>query len=84
MNMISIRIDKDLKSKMEKFKHINWSEIIRQTISKIIQNEPEINRAKAVLLNEKVRKNAIESVNTTDIIRKFRNERFGKNNLGEK
>jgi len=42
---------------------------------KEIQNETEMNKAKAVLLNEKIRKIAPEHFNSVDIIRKFREER---------
>jgi predicted transcriptional regulator len=62
MSIITVRIDDDLKKKMESFKHLNWSAIIRQAIIKTIQNEQENNRAKAILLNEKVRKSISKKV----------------------
>ena len=55
--------------------YLNWSEIIRNAIKKEIQNEMETNLAKAILLNEKIRKKAHENFNSTDIIRHFREER---------
>ena len=75
MTNISVRIDPELKEKMDSFKHLNWSEIIRKAIKSEIQNETEMNKAKAVLLNEKIRKIAPENFNSVDIIRKFREER---------
>jgi len=75
MTTISVRIDPELKKQMDKLKHLNWSEIIRNAINKEIQNETETNLAKAVLLNEKIRKKADENFNSTDIIRRFREER---------
>ena len=75
MTTISVRIDPELKKQMDKLKHLNWSEIIRNAINKEIQNETETNLAKAVLLNEKIRKKAPENFNSTDIIRRFREER---------
>ncbi len=75
MTNISVRIDPELKKKMDSLKHLNWSEIIRKAIKSEIQNETEMNRAKAVLLNEKIRKIAPENFNSVDIIRKFREER---------
>lgn len=74
--MIRIRIDNELKKSMDKLSHINWSEVIRKTIMEFINNEREHNIAKAVLLNEKVRKKAPKGFNSTDIIRHFREERF--------
>ena len=75
MANFSIRIDPELKKKMDSLKHLNWSEIIRKAIRSEIQNEIEINKAKAVLLNEKIRKIAPENFNSVEIIRKFREER---------
>jgi len=75
--MISVRIDADLKKSMESLKHINWSEILRQAILKTIQNEKERDMARAVLLNDKIRKKAPEGFNSTDIIRDFRENRYG-------
>jgi len=75
MTNISVRIDPELKKKMDSFKHLNWSEIIRKAIKSEIQNETEMNKAKAVLLNEKIRKKAPENFNSVEIIRRFREER---------
>lgn len=75
MPTISVRIDSELTKKMDKFKHFNWSEIIRQTIESKVQNETEKNMAKAVLINERIRKKAPKNFNSVDLIRKFREER---------
>jgi metal-responsive CopG/Arc/MetJ family transcriptional regulator len=75
MVTFSIRIDSELKKKMDALKHLNWSEIIRNAIRTEIQKEREINKAKAVLLNEKIRKIAPKDFDSVDIIRKFREER---------
>ncbi len=75
MANFSIRIDPELKKKMDSLKHLNWSEIIRKAIRSEIRNETEISKAKAVLLNEKIRKIAPENFNSVEIIRKFREER---------
>lgn len=75
MTNISVRIDPELKKKMDSLKHLNWSEIIRKAIKSEIRNEIEINKAKAVLLNEKIRKIAPENFNSVEIIRNFRETR---------
>ena len=75
MTNFSIRIDPELKKKMDSLKHLNWSEILRKAIRSEIRNETEISKAKAVLLNEKIRKIAPENFNSVEIIRKFREER---------
>lgn len=71
----SVRIDTDLKKKMDSLKHLNWSEIVRRAIKSEIKGQSEINKAKAVLLNEKIRKKAPQDFNSVNIIRKFREER---------
>ncbi|MFO7795017.1 MAG: hypothetical protein R6W84_02615 [Promethearchaeia archaeon] len=75
MANFSVRIDSELKKKMSSLKHLNWSEIVRKAIKSEIQNETEINKAKAVLLNEKIRKKAPKDFDSVEIIRKFREER---------
>jgi Arc/MetJ-type ribon-helix-helix transcriptional regulator len=39
MPTISIRIDEELKKKMEELSHINWSEVIRGKIDEVIEEE---------------------------------------------
>jgi len=39
MAIITVRIDEKLKKKMDKLKHINWSEVVRQAISNMIERE---------------------------------------------
>lgn len=75
MPTISIRIDSELKKKMDSFKHLNWSEIVRQAIREKVNSKRERNLAKAVLLNDKIRKEAPKDFNSVDLIRKFREER---------
>ncbi len=78
MGAISVRIDEKMKKTMESMKHINWSEILRQAITRTIQNEYEHDMARAVLLNDKIKKKAPDGFNSVDIIRRFREERFGE------
>ena len=75
MVTISVRISPELKKRMEQFKHINWSEIMRSAIERELETQKESNRAKAVLINEKIRKKAPKGFNSVDLIRQFREER---------
>ena len=75
MSNISVRIDPTLKKEMEKFSQLNWSEIIRIAIKDTIVHTKEQNLAKAVLLNDKVRKEAPSDFDSAKIIQKFRAER---------
>ena len=53
MSMISIRVDSELKRRMEKKKDVNWSEVVRQALDRALAGEEGQNLAKAVLLNER-------------------------------
>ncbi|MHA1713185.1 MAG: DUF6290 family protein [Candidatus Ranarchaeia archaeon] len=75
MTVISIRVAEDLKKKMEKMKHINWSEIVRKAIQEKIEQQGHKNIAKAVLINEEIRKSAPPEFDSTEIIRQWREKR---------
>jgi len=51
--IITVRIDDGLKRRMKEIKHINWSEVIRQAIIRVLTQEETQNIAKAVLINER-------------------------------
>ncbi len=53
MSMISIRVDAELKRRMEKMKDVNWSEVVRQALTRVLTEEEGKNLARAVLLNER-------------------------------
>ena len=78
MTNISVRIDPELKERMNTFKDLNWSAVIRDAIKKRIENETGRNLAKAVLINERIIKKAPKDFNSSDIIRRFREERYSK------
>ena len=70
-----MRIDPELKDEMDKLKHLNWSEIIRVAIKNAVQNETKKNQAKAVLINERIRKTAPDNFSSVEIIRNMRENR---------
>jgi hypothetical protein len=53
MAVITVRISDELKKRMERFRHMNWSEVVRASIISILRQEESRNIAKAVLLNER-------------------------------
>ena len=75
MSKISVRVSDELKKEMEKYPHLNWSQIIREHIWDVIEEKKEKNLARAVLMTERLRKSAPKGFNSTDIIRRFREER---------
>ena len=74
MTVITVRIDEETKKMMDKI-NINWSEAIRQAIKRTIEEERGKNLAKAVLINERIKKKSRGELKAEDIIRRFRDER---------
>ena len=61
---------------MEQIK-INWSEFIRRATREKISEERRKNLAKPVLINERVTKKSRGEERAEEIIRRFRDERYG-------
>lgn len=38
-SIVSFRIDKKLKSRMDRLRHINWSELLRKYLQKVVEEE---------------------------------------------
>ncbi|ADI31900.1 hypothetical protein [Staphylothermus hellenicus] len=56
--VVSFRISRELKEKMDKLKHINWSEVVRKAIYEVIVREEARMRGKDV---ERIRRAALRS-----------------------
>ena len=72
MGIMNFRISNELKEKMKRMTHINWSEVLRHTIEKLIETEEKKNVALAVLINERNLITPDENWNSTEEIRKWR------------
>jgi Arc/MetJ-type ribon-helix-helix transcriptional regulator len=77
MTVITVRINEEIKKMMNKI-NINWSEFIREAIRNKIEEERNKNLAKAVLINERIRKKSKGEMKAEEIIRKFRDKRYVK------
>ena len=80
--VISLRLNKDLYRKMKMHEQINWSSIVRKTISQELDKMEENNfdeekAKKAARDSEKIRKSGIfdGGETGTEIIRKWREKR---------
>ena len=47
--VVSFRIDKELKERMDRLKHINWSEVVRRAIREVVALEEAKLRRKDVV-----------------------------------
>lgn len=81
MPVVSVRVSEEIKRRMDRLKHINWSEVIRRAIIKVLEEEEGRNLAKALLINEKIRKKAPEGWDSTELIRFWRDHRYGKGSV---
>lgn len=72
MAVITVRVDDELKGRMEGLRHINWSEVVRQAIIEVLDREEARNLAKAVVISEKNTIVPDEGYSSVDIIRKWR------------
>jgi len=75
MKTLTVKVDEELRERMKRLKHVNWSEVIRESIRKKIEEENGRNIAEAVLLNEKLRKPAPKGWDSTKVIRGWRLKR---------
>lgn len=75
MSIVTVRVDEELKRRMSKLKHINWSEVMRQAIIRTIEREEARNLALAILLNERNVITPDEGYSSVDVIRRWREAR---------
>jgi len=74
-------VDEKLKRKMDEFKHINWSEVVRRAIAEVIAREEARRRKKdldrirrAVVRSEELSRR-IKGWSSVEEIRRWREER---------
>ncbi len=79
MSIITVRVDDETKKKMSQMHHVNWSSVLREAIDKKIREESNRDLARAVILTDKVRKKAPSGWNSTEVIRYWREHRYGRN-----
>ncbi len=77
MPVITVRIDDETK-RMMRAVQMNWSEFIRDAIRAKATEEKSKNIAKAVLINERLRRATKGESPAEDMIRRSRDERHGK------
>ncbi len=78
MSIVTVRVDDETKKKMNRMRHVNWSSVVREAIEKKLAQESNRDLATAVLSTDKLRKKAPPSWNTVEVIRSWREQRYGK------
>jgi|ECHhosMinimDraft_1075155.scaffolds.fasta_scaffold04661_3 Arc/MetJ-type ribon-helix-helix transcriptional regulator len=69
MPMITVRVDQELKTKMEEHPEVNWSEVIRKAIRDELEKVGKRDVATALLLNEKNRISGQQTESSEEIRR---------------
>jgi len=72
---ITVRVDPEVKKLMEKYSHIDWSEVVRRAILEELEREERRNIAEALLINERLRRKAPRGWDSTRAIKRWRRER---------
>jgi hypothetical protein len=79
MSVVTVRVDGETKKKMSQMRHVNWSSVLREAIEKKLAQESNRDLANAVLTTDKLRKKAPPDWNSVEVIRFWREHRYGKN-----
>ena len=69
---LTIRVPRELKKRMDRFKHINWSEVVRKAIEEKVREE-EVKWALRIM--KEISSKAKPEKPLTKIIREFRDRR---------
>ena len=78
MSIVTVRVDGETKKKMSSMRHVNWSSVLRDAIDKKLAQESNRDLASAVLTTDKLRKKAPSGWNSVEVIRSWRERRYGK------
>jgi predicted DNA-binding protein len=81
MATVSFRVPDEIKEKMDAHDEINWSAVLRQEIEEAIADLEHRNVAHAVATSERLSQaidtDDVAEENTADVIREFRDTRYG-------
>lgn len=75
LSTITVRVDPQIKRRMRRFSHINWSEVVRRAILERLEEEEKRSIAEALLINEKLRRRAPEGWSSVEVIKRWRRAR---------
>ncbi len=78
MAIVTLRVDEEMKRRMEGLGQINWSEVLRESIRRKLKEEEGRNLAKAVVITDQLQKTAPKRWDTVRTIRYWREHRYGR------
>ena len=80
-SVVSFRISKELKRRMDRLKHINWSEVVRKAIQEVVAREEaklmskDLSRIRRAALKSEELSRSIEGWSSVEEIRRWRERR---------
>ncbi len=79
--VVSFRIDRELKRRMDELRHINWSEVVRRAIAEVVarelarREEKDFVRIRRAVLRSKKLVRRVEGWSSVEEIRRWRERR---------
>lgn len=79
--VVSFRISKELKRKMEELSYINWSEVVRRAIAEVVAREEarrrgkDLGRVRRAVIRSEALSRRVEGWSSVEEIRKWREGR---------
>ncbi len=77
MPLVTLRVDPETKARMDRLEAVNWSEILRERIFEVLEQESRKNRMEALRLMERLSRKSPAGWDSTAFIRKMRESRYG-------
>ncbi len=62
---------------MKRVQGVNWSEVVRQRIREVVQQQARENKVKALLISQELSRKPPEGYDGTKVIRFWRDRRYG-------
>lgn len=85
MATVSFRVPDEMKQQLEEHEEINWSAVLRQHLADELEALETKNIAHAVATSERlsqtIDKDAVSGQNTAQVIREFRDARYGRREI---
>ena len=78
MAIVTVRVDEETKRRMKRTRGTNWSATLREAIASKLKEEEGKNLARAVVSNEALRRKARNGWNSVEVIRHWREKRYGR------
>lgn len=78
MAIVTVRVDEETRRRMKRTRGTNWSATLREAIAAKLKEEEGKNLARAVVLNEALRRKAKKGWNSVEVIRYWREKRYGR------